>query len=279
MIKKKSFVKRFLLYIITIFFSLIALFPFYWLFVTSLQPIKILYQSPPTLLPVLNPIKEFYNFIINEKVVFLWLRNTLIVSTIATIFSTLFGTLGAYAISRFKFKGKIHIIFLTLVTQMMPPAFLIITIYILFSRLHLNNHLYTLIITYTALTTPITIWFLKGFMDTIPVELEEAALIDGCSRIGSLIKILIPTIVPGIIATSAWSFMICWNEFLFAYTLVSPSKFWNISVGLASYLGAYAVDWDTIMKAAIFATLPTIIIFMFLQKFIVSGITAGSVKE
>jgi ABC-type glycerol-3-phosphate transport system permease component len=162
---------------------------------------------------------------------------------------------------------------------MLPPVFLIIPVYMIFSRVGLINTLLALIIVYTALTVPIGIWFLKGFIDSIPAELEESAIVDGCSKVGALRRILIPLIIPGIVATASWSYIIAWNEYLFAYTLVERGRLWMVSVGLASYIGEYATPWDQIMAGAAIATVPVIVLFMFFQRYIVSGLTAGAVKE
>jgi ABC-type glycerol-3-phosphate transport system permease component len=134
-------------------------------------------------------------------------------------------------------------------------------------------------IIYTAITVPIGVWFLKGFFDSIPKDLEEAAIIDGCSRVGALIKIVVPLSVPGILATATWSFIVAWDEFLFAYTLIDSEKLWPVSVGLAGYIGQYSTPWNQIMAGAVLGTLPVVIMFMFFQKYLVSGLTAGSVKE
>lgn len=125
---------------------------------------------------------------------------------------------------------------------------------------------------------PIGVWFLKGFFDAIPEELEESAIIDGCSSLGVLVKILIPLLKPGIIATATWSFIIAWDEYLFAYTMIESDKLWPVSVALAAYIGQYSTPWNLIMAGAVLATLPVVFLFMFFQRYIVSGLTAGSVK-
>jgi ABC-type glycerol-3-phosphate transport system permease component len=162
---------------------------------------------------------------------------------------------------------------------MLPFVLLIIPLYLVFARLHMNNTLYALMVVYTAITVPIGIWFLKGFFDAIPKDLEDAAVIDGCSRIGALVRIILPLSVPGIIATATWSFIVAWDEFLFAYTLVDSEKMWVVSVGLAAYIGQYSTPWNQIMSGAVMGTIPVVIMFMFFQRYLVSGLTAGSVKQ
>ena len=271
--KRKPFV-----YLVTILACIIAIFPFYWLFNTSLQPLKNLFSYPPIFLPKSNIIVTYIGYI-RESHILIWLRNSFLISAVATFFSTLVAIPAAYSISRFRYKGRASMIFLILLTQMLPFVLLIIPIYLLFAELHLNNTLYALMIIYTAITVPIGIWFLKGFFDAIPKDLEEAAIIDGCTRFGALIKIIVPLSVPGVLATATWSFIVAWDEFLFAYTLIDSEKLWPVSVGLAGYIGQYSTPWNQIMAGAVLGTLPVVVMFMFFQKYLVSGLTAGSVKE
>jgi multiple sugar transport system permease protein len=149
---------------------------------------------------------------------------------------------------------------------------------VIFLNFQLNNTLVGLTLMYTVITVPIGLWFLKGFFDAIPLELEQAALIDGCSRIGTLLRVTLPLAIPGVIATATWSFIIAWDEFVFAYTFISSEKLWPVSVGLSSHIGQYSINWSEIMAGAVLATLPIGILFIFFQRYLVSGITAGSVK-
>lgn len=269
--------RRFILYIIAILVCIIVFFPFYWLIITSLQSTNVLFKYPPELLPSQNFITSYLDYIRSSKIL-RWLLNSFMVSLVSTIFSTLFAIPAAYSISRFKFKAKAIMIFLVLLTQMLPGVLLVIPIYIIFSRIGLSNSLIGLILVYTVLTMPIGIWFLKGFFDSIPVELEEAAIIDGCSRYSVLTRILVPLMLPGIVATGIWSFIIAWDEYLFAYTLLNTDKLWVVSVGLASYVGQYSTPWNAIMTGAVLGTLPVVLLVMFFQRYLISGLTAGSVK-
>ena len=273
--KKK---KRLLIYLISVIACCVAIFPFYWLFNTSLQTLKDLFAYPPRFLPRVNIIDSYITYI-RQSPILIWLENSFLVSGIATFFSTFVAIPGAYSISRFRYRGRALFIFIVLLTQMLPFVLLIIPLYLVFARLHMNNTLYALMVVYTAITVPIGIWFLKGFFDAIPKDLEDAAVIDGCSRIGALVRIILPLSVPGIIATATWSFIVAWDEFLFAYTLVDSEKMWVVSVGLAAYIGQYSTPWNQIMSGAVMGTIPVVIMFMFFQRYLVSGLTAGSVKQ
>jgi ABC-type glycerol-3-phosphate transport system permease component len=192
--------------------------------------------------------------------------------------STTIAIIGAYSVSRFKFKGKNFISFLMLFSQMLPIILLVLPLYVIFAKLHLTNTLYSLIIFNTALTIPLGMFFLKGFYDSIPRELDEAATIDGCSKIGILFRVILPILKPGIIATGTWSFIVAWDEFLFAYTLIDSDKLQTVSIGLARYFGQYDTPWNLLMAGSVLGTLFPLLLFLFFQRYLVSGLTAGSVK-
>lgn len=269
-------IKKMACYVFVIGVCLVSLFPFYWLLNTSLQPLDTLFQFPPRFFPSITPA-AYLDYIKNSAIM-RWMRNSLYVGCISTALSTAFALPAAYSISRFRYRAKPAMIFLVLLTQMLPPVLLSIPIYIIFAKVGLTNTLTVLVIIYTATTMPIGIWFLKGFFDSIPREMEEAAAIDGCSVLKTLFLILLPMLKPGIVATATWSFIIAWDEYLYAYTLVEDNKLWTLSVGLASYMGQYSTPWNEIMMGAVLATLPVVILFMFFQKHLVSGLTAGAVK-
>lgn len=269
--------QRVVVYTALTLFCVITAFPFYWLLNTSTQPLENLFSYPPVFGLKGNLFANYYHYMAESKIL-LWLKNTFLVSLISVLISTFFAVPAAYSLSRFQFKGRTFLIFAVLFTQMLPLVLLVIPIYVSFSGMGLINTLNSLVILYSVITLPIGIWFLKGFFDGIPKELEESAVMDGCSRFNILIRIMLPLIVPGIVATATWSFIIAWDEYLFAYTLIDNESSYVISVGLASYVGQYSTKWNEIMMGAVLGTLPIIIIFMFFQKYLVGGLTAGSVK-
>ena len=270
-------IRKVLFFFLVVIVCAIAFFPFYWLINTSLIEEKQLFQYPPRFFPSKGLLSSYIHYVLSTPIS-AWLRNSLFVGGVATAASTIFAILGAYSISRFNFKGRTPFTFLILLTQMLPAVLLVIPVYIIFLTLRLNNTLAGLTIMYTAMTVPIGLWFLKGFFDAIPIELEEAARIDGCSKLGILLRVTLPLCVPGVIATATWSFIITWDEFLFAYTFINSEKLWTVSVGLSSFIGQYSADWGQIMSGAVLTTLPIAILFMFFQRYLVSGLTAGSVK-
>jgi ABC-type glycerol-3-phosphate transport system permease component len=255
----------------------IAFFPFYWLINTSLLREVDLFSYPPIFFPRRNPFVAYYNYFVNSHIL-LWLKNTILVSSISTVISTVLAIFAAYSISRFRYRGRTFLTFVILITQMLPPVLLIIPIYVIFLSFKLNNTLMGLTIIFTILTVPIGTWFLKGFFDTLPKELEESATIDGASQLGTLLRITLPLSVSGIVATATWSFIIAWDEYLFASTIINTQQKWMLSVGLSSYLGQYSVSWSDIMTGAVVATIPLGFLFMFFQRYLLSGLTAGSIK-
>lgn len=274
---KKKILTKCCSYIPLLLACMISLFPFYWLINTSLQPLESLFAWPPRMAPLLDPIRSYIGYVKNSNIV-RWLLNTLLVAGVSTLVSTLAAIPAAYAFSRFRFRGRAFSTFLVLFTQMLPPVLLVIPIFIIFSRLNLTNSLLGLILVNIAITMPIGVWFLRGFFDTLPRELEESAVIDGCGVMGVLIRVLLPLLKPGLVATATWSFIIAWDEYLYAYTLLESNQLWTASVGLASYMGQYSTPWNEIMTGAAIATLPVLMMFAFFQKHLVGGLTGGAVK-
>lgn len=275
---KKKIIKTIFFYILIVAVCIIAVFPFYWLVNTSSLETNALFKIPPHFYPSKNILNVYVEYLRNNP--FLkWFLNSLIVSTIATALSTILAIFGSYSLSRFRFKGRVGFLFFNLLTQMMPPVFLVIPLYILYVRLQLNDTLIGLTILYIAITLPIGTLFIKGFFDSIPRELDDAAEIDGCNKMQRLIMVILPISFPGIMATAVWSFIICWDEFVIAYTILSSSKKWVISVGLSSHIGQYSTSWNVVMSGAVLATIPIVVFFLFFQRYLISGLTAGSVKE
>ncbi|MEG1882888.1 MAG: carbohydrate ABC transporter permease [Clostridia bacterium] len=273
--KKK--LSKWLSYLPLIIACIISIFPFYWLINTSLQPLESLFMWPPKMTPSLEPITSYFDYIKNSNIA-RWLLNTLYVAGVSTAVSTVCAIPAAYAISRFRFRFRSFSTFMVLFTQMLPPVLLVIPIFIIFSKLSLTNSLTGLILINIAITLPIGIWFLRGFFDTLPKELEESAVIDGCGVMGILIKVLLPLLKPGLVATATWSFIIAWDEYLYAYTLLESNSLWTASVGLASYMGQYSTPWNEIMMGAAITTIPVLVMFAFFQKYLVGGLTGGAVK-
>jgi multiple sugar transport system permease protein len=195
-----------------------------------------------------------------------------------TFIAIVFSLLAGYAISKYRFKGKDSFSFLILATQMLPAPLLLIPMYIIFNKVGIIDTLFGLIVANVAFSIPLCVWMLRGFFDTMPDELEDAAIVDGCTRMGAFYRIYLPLIIPGLVATSIFAFLIAWGEFFASYTLINTEANWVAAVGISTFMGEYVVSWDQIMAASTIFTIPAILFFIFIQRYLVAGLTAGSVK-
>ena len=266
------------LYAVITVLVILMLFPFYWMIKTSMETSAALFRFPITLLPeYLN--FESYQQVLYEKPVAIWFRNSTIVTICVTLICTMLATLSAYSISRFRNRINTMLGFVILMTQMLPGTLFILPIFQTYRALGLSDTLLGLVIAYSTFALPISIWMLKGYFDSIPVDLEEAARIDGANRMQAIWIIIIPLALPGFMATAIFALINSWNEYLFAFMLTSSPSNRLLSVGLATFIGEYTTPWNWVMAAATMYTLPPVIAFVFMQKYLVSGLTAGAVKS
>ncbi len=204
--------------------------------------------------------------------------NSAIVSVSTAVFSVILAALAGYGLSRFRFAGARLMETFILMTQMFPGVLLVIPYFILISRVGLFNTYPALIIAYTSFALPFSTWMLKGFFESVPRELDEAAVVDGCSRFKAFTSVVVPVSLPGIVATIIFSFILAWNEFLFALVLTASDSMYPVTVGIASFIGQWRIAYETMMAASVVATVPTIVLYMCLEKHLVQGLTAGAVK-
>jgi len=265
-------------YVLMIVVCAVIAFPFYWMINISLIPSSQIYRWPP-IMATFKIVWQNYIQIFRVKPLAMWLINTVIIASLTTLLSILVSVFGAYSLSRFNFKGKKIIQIFILTVQMVPGVLLVVPIFIIFKQLHLINQPAGLIIAFSTFSMPICVWMLKGFFDSIPIELENAAYIDGCSTIGILFHITLPLSLPGIVAVGMFSFLSAWNEYLIARILIFSEKNYTVSLGLASFYGQFTIPWDQVLAAATIITLPALFIFMFMQKYLLQGLTAGAIKE
>lgn len=255
----------------------VAAFPIYWMLVTSLTPSSELFADAPRLVPQLSQL-GVYREVFSLKPVGSWLINSAIVAVGTTVFSIALAVFPAYALSRFSFKGKGALGFGLFTTQMLPEAMLVVPLYAIFGQLALLNSLGGLILANTAFTVPVVVWILKGAIDGIPLDIEEAARVDGCSRMGIILTVVVPLIAPTLAAAAVIAFFHGWNEYVFAQTFVTEESKHTASVGLASFVGELSTPIDAVMAVAIIYTLPAVAFYLMVQKHVVAGMTAGGVK-
>lgn len=254
-----------------------AAFPIYWMLVTSLTPSSRLFSDRPDLLPTPSQWHVYID-VFRIKPVGTWLLNSAIVAVGTTVASIALAVFPAYALSRFRFNGKGALGFGLFTTQMLPEAMLVVPLYAIFGKLALLNTLGGLILANTAFTVPVIVWILKGAIDGVPIEIEEAARIDGCSRIGIVLGVVVPLIAPTLAAAAVIAFFHGWNEYVFAQTFVNEERLHTASVGLASFVGELSTPIDAVMAVAIIYTLPAVAFYLMVQKHVVAGMTAGGVK-
>jgi ABC-type glycerol-3-phosphate transport system permease component len=257
--------------------NLFVLFPFYSMLVTSLKDQAATLTAPVQFWPK-APTVQAYVTMWAGRPYGRYFLNSLAVASATTAVSVTLAALAAYGFSRYRFRGATALLMGMVGTQMIPGILLLITYFKVVSLVELYNTRTALVIAYTSFVLPFATWILKGYFDTIPAELDEAALIDGCSPLQTFGRVVLPVGLPGITATSIYAFLLAWNEFMFAYVLTDSSEKYTISVGIAHLFGEYSVAWNELMAAGMVAALPPIVLYMFTSRFLVSGLTAGALK-
>ncbi|MFI5341424.1 MAG: carbohydrate ABC transporter permease [Candidatus Methylomirabilales bacterium] len=257
--------------------SLFSLFPLAWIAVTSVKSLAETFLIPPKWLPS-HPMFENYVKIWTIQSFGSYFFNSLIVSLSATLFSIVLASLAGYGFSRFRFPASRALMIAVLLAQMFPGLVLLIPYFTLARDARLLNTYPVLILAYTSFSLPFCVWMMKGFFDSIPPELDQAALVDGCSRLGAFLKVILPLSLPGVVATAIFSFLVAWNEYLFAVALTSKPGMYVVTVGIALNIGQYQIQWNELMAASVVATIPTIILYSILEKHMVQGLSAGAVK-
>ncbi len=255
----------------------VILFPMYWLFSTSIKPYDQFFSSPPQIFPTSFSIEHF-KFLLKETAFAQQFKNSLIVASVTTVFVISVTSIAAYGLTRFRFYGRKGVARFVLLIYMFPPILLIIPYYMIMVRIGLNNTLLGLVITYTAYSTPFSLWLLWEYFKTIPLDLEEAVLIDGGSRVQAFFYVVLPLAVPGIVATAIFAFTWAWVEYLYALVLIASESKKTLTLGISQLFIDVGVRWDLLMPAATLMTLPVMLLFALAQRQLVSGFAAGAVK-
>lgn len=255
------------------------LFPVYWMLVTSVQDNSELMKLPPKWIPARFDFGSYVDILRSGQFMTFY-KNTLIVAAGATLSCIFVSIFGGYALSRFRFKGSNLITLLLLSAQMFPTVTLVIGLYSQYQKMHLLNTLFVLVLAATSTALPFSVMLMRTFFNGISRELEEAAEIDGAGKFRILFGVIVPLSKPGIMAIAIYTFLIAWDDFLFGLTLVTDLDKRTLSPGLSlTYLGEFSYNWSGATAAAVTATVPLLIGFMFLQRYMVEGLTAGGVKE
>jgi len=263
--------------VILLVFLSATIFPFYWIVNTSLKTREEIYATM-SFLP-LKPTLENYIATFAQNNFGTYLSNSLTVTVTTAGIVLVVSILGGYSLARYTFKGKNVIMAVLLITQMIPLITAIIPMFSLYSRLRLTDTLYALIISYTVSNIPFCLITMSAFFKRIPITLEEAALIDGCGRFSCVTRVVLPVMTPGIVAVFVFAFTGCWNELFFAIMMINNDKRKTIPVGLINFVQKYEINWGQMTAACAITLVPVILMFFFVQKYIVAGLTQGAVKE
>jgi multiple sugar transport system permease protein len=269
--------RRWVMPLAGLFVALAFLWPYIVMLLNSLRSSSDVVRTPATLLPRVWQLSTYTQVLADDR--FLnWLKTSLLVATTSTLIVILVAIPAAYFTARFRFPGRIAFLFLVLVTQMFSPTSLVVGIYREFFNLNLVNTYLAIILTNAAFNLAFAVWILHGFFSSIPKEVEEAAHLDGCGRVRTLLRIMLPLTLPGVVTAIVFTFIAAWNEYVVALTLMLDEAKKPLTVGITSYVTGYEQHWDQLFAASIFAIIPVVILFAFIEKHLVGGLTAGSIK-
>ncbi len=256
---------------------LIVLVPFWWIASMSFKTYAQIQFATSIYVP--NPFTwENYTGLWTDTRFPLWLRNSLITALVVTVVTTVIASLGGYAVARLRFPGRGSVASLILILYLVPPALLFIPLYRVLAELGATNHLASLFLSYPTFTVPFCTWLLIGFFKALPKELEEAALIDGANRIKAFTRVLLPLAAPGLVASAIFAFTLSWNEFLYALVFIQDERSITVPVGLNLLIYGDVFHWGQLMAASVITTVPVVALYMFIHRWMVEGLVAGSVK-
>ncbi|MFF3784542.1 carbohydrate ABC transporter permease [Streptomyces sp. NPDC001933] len=252
-------------------------FPVYWMVITAFRPATEILSLPPEFWPA-HP--TFANFARAMRTETFWsnVRSSAVIGLGTVLVSLLVGALAAFALSRFRFAGRKAFVVVILTVQMIPLAALVIPVYLLLNKAGLTDSLGGVILVYLVFTLPFTVWMLHGFISAIPVELEEAAMVDGCGRFGAFVRVVLPLLAPGLVATSVFAMVQAWNEYVLVYVLLSTPQKQTLSIWLVSFQTSFGTDYGGLMAGATLTALPVVVFFLAVQRKIAAGLATGAVK-
>ncbi|MFD7620475.1 carbohydrate ABC transporter permease [Streptomyces sp. NPDC059802] len=252
-------------------------FPVYWMVLTAFRPATEILSLPPEFWPS-NPTLGNFARAMRTETFWANVRSSAVIGLGTVLVSLLVGTLAAFALARFRFAGRKAFVVVILTVQMIPLAALIIPVYLLLNDAGLTDSLGGVILVYLVFTLPFTVWMLHGFIAAIPAELEEAAMVDGCGRFGAFVRIVLPLLAPGLVATSVFAMVQAWNEYVLVYVLLSTPEKQTLSIWLVSFQTSFGTDYGGLMAGATLTALPVVVFFLAVQRKIAAGLATGAVK-
>jgi len=276
-VKRRALVEPAVSYAFLGVLLVVVVFPFYWMTITAfksetqMRSLVSMFWPDPVVL-------DNFRHLLGDTDFLAWFKNSVFVAVSSTLVATAIGTLGAYSLARLSFLGRAFMSSAVLITYLVPPSILFIPLYAQIRNLGLADSLAGLIAAYPSFTVPFVTWLLMGYFESIPIELEEAAMIDGATRFGAFRRVILPLAAPGVLAAGLYAFTQAWNEFLYALVFITDVKLRTLPVGLSSFITGDVYGWGYLMAGAVLTTLPVIAAYIYLQKYMVEGLTAGSVK-
>lgn len=273
---QKLYLNRIALYLAVIILAVYSAFPIYWMISSSLRPTQEILTNP-TLLPRSFTIQYYYSLLAQTDYPRQFL-NSLIVALTTVVLTMILSIMIAYGVTRTRIRGKQMIIAGMLYAYMFPPLLLAIPLYAMFNSVGLNDTLLSLVISHLTITMPLGVWFLWGFFKTMPFELEEAAMVDGCTQLGAFLRVVLPLSAPGLVTVAIFAFLLSWTDYTFALVMIGSDANKTVPLGLASMVGAFDLRWGDIMAGSTLIALPLFAAFTMLSRYFVQGLSAGAVK-
>lgn len=262
-----------------LFFIVLVAFPFYWMIVSSFKSLEEILLEPANLGLNIHKIDfHAYYEVLFEHDFMRYIFNSVYVSVITVLFSVALATMGGYAVTRIRFRGRACMSYSILVIYMFPAIVLVIPLYVVFSKIGLRDSLHVLILVYLAQTLPVALYMLRSYFQTLPVEVEYAGMTDGCSRFGVIWRIIIPISAPALASVALYTFMVAWNEFLFTFMFLDTPEKFTLSRGVVQLAGSVHLSKQLVMAASVMVTIPILIVFLLFERHLVRGLTAGAMK-
>jgi len=268
---------KLVVWIFLIAVSLYCIFPFVWMLSTSLKTEAEAFRIPPTWIPIKPTVDSFIGIWVRKNFG-IYFFNSTVISFATAVLSTFFGALAGYGFSRFFFKGRRFLIGFFSATQMLPGVLLVGPYFKILSKIGLYDTRTGLIIAFLTICLPFSTWMMKGFIDKVPVAMDQSAMVDGCSRMGIFFRIILPVVAPGLVATILFGFLLAWGDLLWALCITSSEPMITVTLGIARTVGEFRIIWPMLMAGSLVGGMPAIILYIFLQRLLVQGLTAGAVK-
>lgn len=276
--QRRSALQRVILYVGVALMCVWSFFPIYWMIVSSLRPERDLFGRPRLIPSTIDTGLKSYRTLLELTDYPVQFKNSMLVALTVVVITLVISVLIAYVVTRYRVPGKKLIVGSMLYAYMFPPLLLAIPMLSIFASLGLADSLISVIVAHCTLTIPLGVWLLWGFFKVMPLDLEEAAMVDGCTRAGAFFRVVLPLSLPGIVTVAIFSFLLSWTDYVFAFVLVSSDSQKTLPVGLASILGTFDARWGELMSGATLIALPLLVLFIFLSRYFIQGLASGAMK-